>query len=205
MKEQQIQRYEAEEYASANLHRLAEVANALGLNINEIAEFRATSQEPLDIENDTSAWDPFPIKEMYRRNWIEEFSGSLDEAISNAEELVREFAKGSLDKPVRAAARQRVRLGGSVNWYALLAWQCRIIALAKKKKITNKYNQRTINDKWFTELAHLSCKEDGTKTAIEYLRNSGIRVVVESHLPLVWRKREVRSSQLRNTIRSLCN
>ncbi len=183
LKEQQIQRYEAEKYASANLHRLAEVARALGLNINEVAEFRATSQEPLDIENDTLAWDQFPIKEMYRRNWFEGFSGSLDEAISNAEELVREFVKNSLDKPVRAAARQRVRLGGSVNWYALLAWQCRIIALAKKEKITNKYNQRTITDKWLTELAHLSCKEDGPKTAIEYLRNSGIRVVIESHLP----------------------
>ncbi len=183
LKEQQIQRYEAEEYASANLHRLVEVARALGLNINEVAEFRATSQEPLDAENDTLAWDQFPVKEMYRRNWFEGFSGSLDEAIANAEELVQEFVKYSLDRPVRAAARQRVRLGGSVNWYALLAWQCRIIALAKKEKMTTKYNQRTIPYKWLTELAHLSCKEDGPKTAIEYLKNSGIRVVIESHLP----------------------
>ena len=49
--------------------------------------------------------------------------------------------------------------------------------------MTNKYNQRTITDEWLTELAHLSCKEDGPKMAIEYLRNSGIRVVIEFHLP----------------------
>ena len=42
---------------------------------------------------------------MYRRNWFEGFSGSLGEAVANAEELVKEFVKGSLDKPVQAAAR----------------------------------------------------------------------------------------------------
>ncbi|MDP3980228.1 MAG: XRE family transcriptional regulator [Chlamydiota bacterium] len=183
LKEQQIQRYEAEEYASANLQRLAEVANALGLHISEVAEFRAISQKPLDADKDDLAWDQFPVKEMYRRNWFEGFSGSLDAAVANAEELVMKFVEGSLDKPVRAAARQRVRLGGNVNWYALIAWQCRVIALAKKERMTNKYNQRAITDEWLTELAHLSCKEDGPKMAIEYLRNSGIWVVIESHLP----------------------
>lgn len=40
IKEQQIQRYESEEYASASLRRLTEVAEALDLNISEVAEFR---------------------------------------------------------------------------------------------------------------------------------------------------------------------
>jgi ribosome-binding protein aMBF1 (putative translation factor) len=39
IKEQQIQRYEAEEYASANLKRLAAVAKALDISIKEVAEF----------------------------------------------------------------------------------------------------------------------------------------------------------------------
>jgi HTH-type transcriptional regulator/antitoxin HigA len=39
LKEQQIQRYESEEYATASLRRLAEVAKALNLNITESAEF----------------------------------------------------------------------------------------------------------------------------------------------------------------------
>jgi len=39
VKEQQIQRYEAEKYATANLNRLKEIADALKLNITEIAEF----------------------------------------------------------------------------------------------------------------------------------------------------------------------
>ncbi len=39
LKEQQIQRYEAGSYASASLRRLAEVADALDLNVSEVAEF----------------------------------------------------------------------------------------------------------------------------------------------------------------------
>ncbi len=39
LKEQQIQRYESEEYSSASLRRLAEVAEALNLNITGVAEF----------------------------------------------------------------------------------------------------------------------------------------------------------------------
>ena len=39
LKEQQIQRYEAEGYSSASLRRLGEVADALNLNITGVAEF----------------------------------------------------------------------------------------------------------------------------------------------------------------------
>ena len=38
VKEQQIQRYEAEEYGSASLRRLIEISNALELEISETAQ-----------------------------------------------------------------------------------------------------------------------------------------------------------------------
>ncbi len=183
LKEQQIQRYEAEEYASANLPRLTEVAKALGLNISEIAELKAKSQRPFDIDKNDLAWDQFPIKEMFRRKWFEDFSGSLDDALDNAEELVKKFVKSSLDRPVQALARQRVRAGGNVNRYALLAWQCRIIALANKQRLKNKYKQNTISKDWLTKVAQLSCSDNWEKKTIEYLQNFGIRLVIESHLP----------------------
>jgi HTH-type transcriptional regulator/antitoxin HigA len=184
LKEQQIQRYEAEEYASANLRRLADVSNALGLNISEIAEFRATSQRPLDVDTDDDlAWDQFPIKEMYRRNWFKESPGSLEAAVANAEELVKEFVTASLDKPVQAFARQRVRSGGILNRYALIAWQCRIIALANQQSLQYKYKQTTITKEWLTQVAQLSRADDWMQKVIEYLLDCGIRLVVESHLP----------------------
>jgi len=183
LKEQQIQRYEAEEYASANLRRLSDIANALGLNISEIAEFRATSQRPIKVDKDVLAWDQFPVKEMYRRNWFKESPGSLEAAVANAEELVKEFVTDSIDSPIRAFARQRVRAGGNINPYNLLAWQCRIIALAGDCKLKNRYKQKTITEGWLADLAQLSRAEDWKKKVIDYLQDSGIRLVIESHLP----------------------
>jgi len=184
LKEQQIQRYEAEEYASANLPRLAEVAKALGLNISEVAEFRTISPAPLvDTDKNDLAWDQFPIKEMFRRRWFEGFSGSLEEAVANADIIVEEFVKSSLDRPVQALARQRVRAGGNVNRYALLAWQCRIIALANKQRLKNKYKENTITKEWLTKVAQLSCADGWEKKVIVYLQNFGVRLIVESHLP----------------------
>lgn len=183
LKEQQIQRYEAEEYASANLQRLAEVANALSLNISEIAEFRAKPQKSLNVGKSDIAWDQFPIKEMYRRNWFVESPGSLKAALANAEELVGEFVKSSIGEPIQALLRQRVRAGGNVNRYALLAWQCQIITLANKQFLKNKYKKNIITKEWFTKLTHLSSSNDWKNKAIDFLKNSGIRLVVESHLP----------------------
>lgn len=45
LKEQQIQRYEADEYAKASLHRLRDVADALQLDIVETARFRDTNRQ----------------------------------------------------------------------------------------------------------------------------------------------------------------
>ncbi len=186
LKEQQIQKYEAEEYASAKLQRLAEVANALNLNISEVAKFRAEPQRPLDIDENDLAWDRFPVKEMYRRNWYEGLPIpsplSLSEAVANAEELVKAFVKDSLSEPVRALSRQRVRAGSNVNRCALLAWQCRVIAVAKKEEAVNNYSRRAITGKWLNELAHLTKENYGPRKAVEYLRNSGIRFVVLPHL-----------------------
>jgi HTH-type transcriptional regulator/antitoxin HigA len=120
---------------------------------------------------------------MFRRKWFEGFSGSLEDALANAEELAKEFVKSSLDRPVQSLARQRVRAGGNVNRYALLAWQCRIIALANKQRLKNKYKQNTINKEWLTKVAQLSCADDWGKKVIEYLQNFGVRLVIESHLP----------------------
>jgi HTH-type transcriptional regulator / antitoxin HigA len=183
VKEQQIQRYEAEEYASANLPRLAEVAKALGLNISEVAELRATLQKPIKVDKDDLAWDQFPIKEMFRRKWFEGFSGSLEDALANAKELVKAFVESALDRPAQALARQRVRGGRNVNRYALLAWQCRIIVLANKQRLKNKYKQNIITKEWLTEVAQLSCTNNWEKKVIEHLQNFGVQLVIESHLP----------------------
>jgi HTH-type transcriptional regulator/antitoxin HigA len=50
IKEQQVQRYEAENYASASLRRLVEIANALGLDISEKAHLRVFGEVKYQAE-----------------------------------------------------------------------------------------------------------------------------------------------------------
>lgn len=179
LKEQQIQRYESEEYATANLSRLAEVAKALELNISEVAELRKT-EKPINIKG--LDWSRFPVKEMYYRNWFEGFSGSLSEAIENSNELLIEFLGESLNKPIYSFAHQRMRLGGSVDPYGIMVWHCRVINLAKKIKTTKSFNKSSLTNEWFKKLLKLSCETDGPKKAISYLLDTGIRLVIVPHL-----------------------
>ena len=182
IKEQQIQRYEAEQYATANLTRLAQVAKVLELNISEIAEFNNES-ESVDINDDNIVWDQFPVKEMYLRNWFEDFNGTLSDAINNSEELVKNFIKNTYYKPLFYATRQRIRSGGKVNKYALIAWQCGVVNLAQKEKISKKFHKSVLTNKWFDNLIKLSVKEDGPKEADQYLYKFGIRLIIQPHLP----------------------
>jgi HTH-type transcriptional regulator/antitoxin HigA len=89
LKEQQIQRYEAEEYSTANLRRLAEVAEALKLNVSEIAEINRELPQKKDFDSEAIRWDQFPIKEMYRRGWFKGYTGTLAGALAQPEQTRR--------------------------------------------------------------------------------------------------------------------
>lgn len=185
LREQQVQRYEAENYASASLRRLAEVASALDLGISEIAEFSPVSSAPETGENDQSLdWSRFPLDQMYRRNWFKGlFSGSLAAARANSEELVSKFVHGLLRRPVPALFRGHVRSGSVLDRYSLLAWQCRVLALAKEQQpLGRDFSIRSPDDTWLRKLVRNSRHEDGPRRAKAQLEAAGIHLVVEPHL-----------------------
>jgi HTH-type transcriptional regulator/antitoxin HigA len=182
LKEQQIQKYESEEYASASLRRLVEIARALHLSIEEVGDFR---QEPIG-ERRTEArdfdWNLFPIKEMYRRHWFEGFSGSEAAAMAEAGSLVKKFVTDVIREPAVALHRQRVRSDSVVDNFALLAWECRVLNLAKSIQVTGQYKQGALDEDWFKKLAQESRFPDGPKRAKKYLEEAGISLVIEPHL-----------------------
>jgi HTH-type transcriptional regulator/antitoxin HigA len=182
VKEQQIQRYESDEYATASLHRLREIAEALKLRISEIAELKpmsSTAEAAITREVD---WSLFPVREMYRRHWFEDFSGSLTAALEQADTLVSDYVKSVRPRPLVALHRKRVRTGSSVDEYALLAWECRILSLAARAKLRRSYQDGSIDAQWIAELARQSGKTDGPLCAKKQLEEAGIALVVEPHL-----------------------
>jgi HTH-type transcriptional regulator/antitoxin HigA len=184
LQEQQIQRYEAEDYASASLRRLIEVAKALGLEIREIAGLHAPpSVRSVGEEKPSIDWNCFPTREMYRRNWFSDFfDGSLDEANENAEKLVKEFICGVMPNPAPALLRSHVRAGSTMNPYALLAWQCRILRIASKNRPQTAFRKSKAGIEWLHGLTRCSQHADGPIRGREYLRDAGIDLVVEPHL-----------------------
>ncbi|MDP2778613.1 MAG: helix-turn-helix transcriptional regulator [Anaerolineales bacterium] len=124
LKEQQIQRYEAEKYASASLRRIQEIADALKLSIAEIAEINQTPKSKTASEkSNVPEWDKFPVKEMYKRGWFEGFQGSISDLSQEANELVENFVRTFIKKPTLALHRKLVRSGSQLDSYALLAWE----------------------------------------------------------------------------------
>jgi len=183
LKEQQIQRYEADEYRSASLRRLREIAEALKLQITEVAEIAPATlaiQTPKSVELE---WDKFPVREMYRRGWFEGFSGSLDAALQSVDTLVPDFVTKSIRRPTVALHRRRVRSGSSVDHYALLAWECRVLALAARAELGGSYRAQSLNSDWIAELRNMSSEPDGPLRARAMLHEAGIALIVEPHLP----------------------
>jgi HTH-type transcriptional regulator / antitoxin HigA len=176
VKEQQIQRYEAEMYKSASLSRLAEIAKVLNLEISEIAEFKIK-----DIQQKVD-WNRFPIAEMYKRNWFEGFNGNLSAALEIGEALVKDFIRPIYPQPNSVFTRKHIRAESSFDNYALIAWQTRIARLALKEKLQNPYNEKTITLDWLRALAKLSKRKDSPIAAKKHLASAGIYLIVEQHL-----------------------
>lgn len=185
LKEQQIQRYESEEYASASLRRLSKIADALKLSISEVVELRQESENKRSARSLDIDWSCFPVKEMYRRGWFDQlgFIGSMADAIAEADSLARVFVTNVIRYPEKAMLRQRVRSGSVLDPYALLAWKCRVLTLAEKSPAKGIYKRDSLDAKWLTKLAQESRFSDGPMRAREYLDKAGICLVVEPHLP----------------------
>ena len=182
LKEQQIQRYESERYATASLRRLEEVAKALELEISEIAKVQPNQShdEPSRFE---IQWNLFPVKEMYRRHWLKGFDGSLSAAMAHKVELARAFVQQAMPRRQPVFLRHKVRFGAQMDQYALWAWQCRITLLGRDVQPPTSFSRSYLSSDWFRGLMKLSREDDGPRRAQNALLEIGIPLIVEPHLP----------------------
>jgi HTH-type transcriptional regulator/antitoxin HigA len=183
MKEQQIQRYEAEKYGSASLRRILEIANSLNLKLADAVRLQAGEDRvEFPAHGINLDFDKFPVKEMYRRGWFQGFAGSLQEAESKAHRLLQTFLSCLGPDHAEALHKMHIRAGGVLDTYALLAWKARIVQLANRRAHSGIYTPNVITTDWFRTLASLSAKPNGPRLAVEYLAEAGITLVVEPHL-----------------------
>ena len=127
-------------------------------------------------------WHRFPVVEMAKRCWIPK----VDDVKEKAEELMRGFIAqaGGPEMVSLAFFRQGkgARYNSKMDPYALTAWCIRVLTLARKNPLKNKYVKGSVKLSALQEVARLSYFENGPLLAREYLEKQGIHLIVAPHL-----------------------
>ncbi len=177
MKEQQLQRYEAERYDSASLKTLLKIAEVLKIRLNaDILIKEVEAPAFYDIKH-------YPFKQIFNRKWFTGFSGTLNDAVKNSATLIAElYQTAGISNLQTAFNRRSIRAGASINNYALEIWYARVIIKAREQELDNYFIKEVVTDQWLHDLRILSTDLQGPLLAINYLKNSGIRVIIEPAL-----------------------
>lgn len=177
MKEQQIQKYEAEQYDSASLRTLLKIAEVLNIKIRADVQIREFERSELFDLN------KYPFKQMFQRKWFPEFSGSLNEAVKNSAILIANlFQKAGIENIQRGLTRRSIRSTSSFNQDALNVWYARVIIKAREQNLDTFFDKSVVTESWLKQFALFSANEDGPEKAVQFLKDNGIRVVFESQI-----------------------
>jgi HTH-type transcriptional regulator / antitoxin HigA len=184
MKEQQIQRYEQERYSTANLARVAEIAEALQLDLVAFFEPRNDTIQQRIAPNLKGGFDAskLPVKEMKNRGWLshirlpESVTGPLSDV-----DLAAVYVSQAVDS--HSMHRQHVRAGSVSDEYALLAWKARVLAKAKLTIEKSNKPMAFSSENVVSKLVDLSTRPSGPLDAIGLLRDHGVILIIERHLP----------------------
>jgi len=105
---------------------------------------------------------------------------------TRSEEILRPFFAEAGNLQLQAVfyrASSHIRSGRSMDDYALTAWSARVLARASANPPAVKYKAGTLTENFLRKVAQLSVSETGPLLAIDFLREQGVQVVVERHLP----------------------
>lgn len=128
-------------------------------------------------------WERFPLREMWKREWISEPLESLED---RAEEVMRAFFEPVASEELLSALYKKTvfaeRSGRRMDTYALVAWTARVLQLARKQPAKT-YKAGIVTYEFMRDVAQCSWSQQGPLLAQEFLSNHGIKLVVERHLP----------------------
>jgi HTH-type transcriptional regulator/antitoxin HigA len=142
----------------------------------------ALLRKPEDTEESIfESWDKKLFGEMRKRGYFE----AALEGADNMTATLRNFFGGvSAPRKVHAFLRQsHYRSAPTTDSLALAAWSTRVLDEAKTITLTKTYSKGSIDPKYMQAITSLSVEPDGPIKAKEKLADSGIILIIESHLP----------------------
>ncbi len=149
----------------------------LGIPLKSLVQDSAASLPPI-IETDR-----YPVKEMFMRGFFAAaFGTDWSRVKERAEEMLQEFFEGRQNDPMDAFNRQTTSKKAKVDVHAVHAWRCRVLDLADSVELPE-YEADALTEGFIKDLTRLSRFSTGPLLAQQALREVGIAMVVEAHLP----------------------
>jgi HTH-type transcriptional regulator / antitoxin HigA len=180
LKEQQVQRYEADRYRSISIANFQRVASVLGVRWD--MKFSDWMGSGWNIAGDVSATDIKKIVKHGRSNgWFEE------EEQLKSEDSFEYLQRYVSDHIIKYGAPSLLRTGLSVEPHSndlfLVAWKARVTRRAEAIIEKSHIEYRSLDIGWLADLTKLSEYDDGPKRAREFLLLQGIVMIAESQIP----------------------
>lgn len=176
IKEQQVQRYEADRYSSISIKNYARVAALLGVqlqaNITENPNFRGLDAVIADV---SKADIKKVLKHGRAHGW---FSDDMNEA-----QLRQYIAENRIQFGSPSLLRTGLNVTDHSEDVLLHAWRARVAARAREVLSREVLAFDPLEIGWLPDLVRLSIYHDGPKRARDLLSQKGIVLIPESQIP----------------------
>lgn len=179
LKEQAIQRYEAERYRSISLSNLLRVARALSVVFSADTRDSEGHFWPPSFEESPQQVQKV-LKHAREHGWIQPTSSSDD---SDVNQLMRSITEHVEVHGTPSLLRTGLNVVDHTEDWTLLSWKAQVSRRAKALIGNEKLQYRPLDVSWLMELVRLSKFEDGPRRAAKLLLQHGIVLVAERHIP----------------------
>lgn len=184
LKEQQIQRYEADRYRSISLSNFRRIAHVLGVRwqLDLLDGAMSWLGSGWEVAAEFSADDVKKvIKHAKEHHWFDDNLPATDGEESRSF-LRRYITEHILNYGSPTLLRTGLNLRNEINDLFLLAWKARVTRVAEKILKQNAIDYRGLGITWVRELVSLSTYDDGPARAREFLTGKGIILVNEPQI-----------------------
>lgn len=181
LKEQQIQRYEADRYASISLANFKRIASLLGVDWEiKLSDWFGGGW---NIARDVSANEVRKILKHARASgWFDEDPAALaDDEDTNY--LQRYVSDHILKYGSPSLLRTGLNIQDHSEDFLLVAWKARVTRRAEQIIASHDISYRPLDITWLLELVGLSRHNDGPARARDLLLSKGIVLVAEPQIP----------------------
>lgn len=178
LKEQQIQRYEADRYSKITLANFQKIAGVLGarlvLDINPPAEeWAAPHRVPSASELNKV------VRHAREHGWLEgdnsDDEGAVGQLVRRVADHVRHYGTPSL-------LRTGLNVVDHSSDWVLLSWKAQVTRVAERIIEEHCPSYRPLDVSWLLDLVRLSCLDDGPERARDLLLEHGIVLVIEPNV-----------------------